>query len=810
MTDIVESNVFPVTIPLIDVGDSVEGGTEGAANKQAIALASRTNYLKIEHDLLKLKVGQLAPRDIGAEAAGTANNVMTSHLGDPDPHNQYLLKTDAGDIFVELSGANLPGGYVQLNSSGKIPAGLIDMIQSSYVVVADQTARLALPQSANLTICVQADIDTLFYLNGNLDPTVPSNWFSGQSATVSGVSRVFGRTGDVIAVAGDYNADQITETPNRRFLSTTEKAAYAAKQDKLVSGTNIRTLFQKSILGPGDLTPTPNEMGCAPTIHTHTVAEINDWVAKFSEQLAAKLKPGRGISVSYNSSTGDVTIDSSTGATGDGGRPYISAERLAAAAGQLHTFNFAPNNLYDLDAFALKSEAGATNQSQLIDTFSSGSANAYDKTNDLLFNGMLRVNAITRSVMNTDDTLFASTQNIIGKDVIINTPTGTSSIVPPMTSNSPGNGYVASASSNYSVDFPAYKAFDGVAGASDWCSTGTTSSDPFPWIRIDLPTAKAVSSYRLTRYSPAVSFFMKSWKFQGSNDNGVTWEDVHVVVNNTQTDQAMTFDIGHTVSFSSYRVLTTELINSANPVQMREFELLAPTGVFLLNMGGKNYTVTGGNLVEVSGTIDAAAITANGISTTGKLLTSVLTNPVKIISNKQLEVVVTKTPNEQIAIQKLKTSGSRWARIKAAVVTSAVTNNGKVRYAVSRDNVNWLVFSGGAWVSAGAVTVDAAGAISLLASGMTVTNLNAITEAQWALLYADKNGAPDYISFAYALSVNDGSLDTATIDQVSLTVDLASAWKKQNESEVEIRWYPDSVVFKTVAAGDYKLVYQIP
>lgn len=811
MSDIIEKNQYPATIPLIEVGDKVEGGLTGAANKQAISLADRTNFLKVQHDLLALKVGQLTPKDIGAEVAGAATTIMGGHLADPDPHNQYLLKTDAGSIYVELSGANLPGGYVQLNGSGKIPASLIDMIQSSYVVVSDQAARLALPQTANLTICVQADIDTLFYLNGNLNPAVASNWFSGQSATVSGVSRVYGRTGDITAQAGDYNADQITETINRRFLSAAEKAAYAAKQDKLVSGTNIRTFFQRSLLGTGDLTLTPQEMGCASTIHTHSVAEINDWAIKFSEQLASKLKPSRGISIGYNSSTGDVTIASAyAGEPSDGGRPYITAERLQSAAGQTHTFSFAPNNDFDLDAFAMKSEPGITNQSQLIDSFLAGSAAVYNKTNELVFDGMLSAKTISKAALIADGDLFSTTMSFVGKDLTLSSPPGETSIVPAMTSNTAPAGYTASSSSVYSGDFLPYKAFDHKPPVSDWCSNNSTVIDPLPWIQIDLPTNQPITGYRLTRQSTAVNFFMKSWKLQGSNDNGVTWADVHTVINNTQTAQTMTFNIGYAASYFSYRLTTIELTNSSQPVQLREFELLAPEKPFIINNNGKNYTIQNNALVEITDPITASLITARGVGIMSKLLLSNLTGAIKIISNAQFEINALVTPNPQIAVQKLATAGSRWGKIKAGLLTSSATGNGKIRLVVSRDLINWFAFNGTNWVVVDNVTPDNAGAAAVLANGISPSVFNALTEAQWASLYSDHNGQPDSIAFAFALSLNDANTDSAFIDQLSLTVDLASAWKKQNESEVEIRWYVDSVVFKTVTAGDYKLVYQIP
>ncbi|KGA24563.1 hypothetical protein KS43_23350, partial [Pectobacterium odoriferum] len=96
----------------------------------------------------------------------------------------------------------------------------------------------------------------------------------GQEPGVSGVVSVFGRTGAVTAQPGDYTADQITETATRKFASPDEKSIWNAKQDALISGTTIRTLFGQSLLGSGDISLTPAQMGVAAAGHTHTTADI--------------------------------------------------------------------------------------------------------------------------------------------------------------------------------------------------------------------------------------------------------------------------------------------------------------------------------------------------------------------------------------------------------------------------------------------------------------------------------------------------------------------------------------------------------
>lgn len=55
-------------VPLIEVGDEVKGGLEGAANKQAIALANRTQYLKEELE-------QIPPRSMRRSVSSRGHRI---------------------------------------------------------------------------------------------------------------------------------------------------------------------------------------------------------------------------------------------------------------------------------------------------------------------------------------------------------------------------------------------------------------------------------------------------------------------------------------------------------------------------------------------------------------------------------------------------------------------------------------------------------------------------------------------------------------------------------------------------------------
>ena len=131
-------------VPLIEVGDKVEGGLNGAANKQALALVNRTEFLNNKQKQTEQKVDNLGPDDVGADPQGTASGLLASHSDDVDAHPQYLKSTEADSKFVTLTGANLPNGYLKLDPTGKIPSELLSLISTKYEVVSNEAGRLAL------------------------------------------------------------------------------------------------------------------------------------------------------------------------------------------------------------------------------------------------------------------------------------------------------------------------------------------------------------------------------------------------------------------------------------------------------------------------------------------------------------------------------------------------------------------------------------------------------------------------------------------------------------------------------------------
>lgn len=126
---------------------------------------------------------------------------------------------------------------------------------ATYSVVANQAARLALTQIANLRVVAQTDTSRIWYLNANQNPATAGNWVDGGSSA-AGVNSFNTRTGIVTPTAGDYlayipawqlakaySADEVVRKDGVPYVAN---AAVAANTAFAVgtTGATWRTLYQ--------------------------------------------------------------------------------------------------------------------------------------------------------------------------------------------------------------------------------------------------------------------------------------------------------------------------------------------------------------------------------------------------------------------------------------------------------------------------------------------------------------------------------------------------------------------------------------
>lgn len=559
----------------------------------------------------------------------------------------------------------------------------------------------------------------------------------------------------------------------------------------------------------------PQDIGAANKVHKHLSTDISDLATTIQMAIQENIKPGYGVSVSVNPMDGSIVVATAEGASPSDARPFIVETRAGSNANQTHIFSFNLQSDFDLNAYALKLEPGATGQNNVIGNFSASAEQNYNSTPDLMYASGLVVKNGYRSFTFYDET----DKGFVTKDFVsanqrlfnISIPDKQISIVPVMTGPSSPLGYAASASSQYSADFPAYKAFDQVNGKSDWSSI---SSDTTPWIRVDLPAAVAIQSYELTRYSSSVAVFMKSWRFQGSNDNGQTWEDIDVVTNNTKTSQVMLFTLAEPVKYKSYRFQIVARTDDNREVQIREIRFYPPEGKFVLKSPEGYYSVVNGGIqkvAELTENLDSV-LTQYGITSTGDFEATLFPNNFRFISNARLDPVIKTAPKAQVAVPKYLVSVSHLSNINSMFVNVIKTLGivAQVKVLVTRDLSNWFTFNNNQWVRANAPENDSSRAQEVIDNGISPDVLQSIPKSSWFDLYGDRKGMPDFLALAVAIDVPAISDGTVTVASVNVNADNAGAWRRQTSDQVEIRWYASAVAFKTITAGDYKLAYQIP
>ncbi|MBW5894769.1 discoidin domain-containing protein [Pectobacterium polaris] len=550
-------------------------------------------------------------------------------------------------------------------------------------------------------------------------------------------------------------------------------------------------------------------MGVAAADHTHTTADITDYTQKTKQLIHSSLEAGAGVTLSYNS-VNEKTIISAAGGSGTGSSGYIVADRQGATAGQNHVFNIRPQNAFNLAAYALKEEAGAVNQTYVVDDFNASSESNYNATNAVVFDNTLRPYVGKLYNLAQSGNFYSSSIKSDGESIEIDAVNKT--LIPVMTANNSSVGYTVDASSEYSTQYAAWTAFNGTLNRYWASKTVPTVANPH-WLRITMAAPVLIDTYRITNenLNPG-PLSPKSWMFQGSND-GTTWNTLHTVSNDTRDGRGAVREYTFTndTPYSSFRILITEQ-NAGPHVQIGELEIFRSERLLINGSDGKWYSANNGILTLVPAPSVAEDFYETGFLSSGVISESSLSGilPVTIFSSKNIDVNVLYTPHSQIAIQKSLPSVAVWSQVNSATLTVTQTGKGKVRVAVTRDLVNWHVLRNGMWVDVGTLSTDTTGAEVLIADGMTPAELGGITAAQWTQLFSSNNGVPDSLAFAFALDITDPVTDVATIDRLVLNVNDASSWKVQSPSEVEIRWRTDSVTFRTATAGNYKLAYQVP
>ena len=180
-------------------------------------------------------------------AIDLGNNIITN-LAAPVAATDAATKKYVDDNKIDILSKGVAGGVVPLNASNTIdnaylPASLMGAV--NYRGVYDASADSPVIGAADGTnkgyYYVVSNAGTAHGLNlvvGDWVISDGTNW--GKVASNSPVLSVFGRTGSVVANAGDYKTDQVTETTNLYYTDArvSANATVVGKEDKVNKSTD--------------------------------------------------------------------------------------------------------------------------------------------------------------------------------------------------------------------------------------------------------------------------------------------------------------------------------------------------------------------------------------------------------------------------------------------------------------------------------------------------------------------------------------------------------------------------------------------
>jgi hypothetical protein len=185
-------------------------------------------------------------------------------------------------------------------------------------------------------------------LNQQDGGTITASWTDDNT---DAVTSVFGRTGAVVAVSGDYNTSQVTENTNLYFTNARSRAAlsFTAGSGAYNSTTGVITIptnTNQLTNGASFITLASLSAGTGIT-YNNTTGVISSTITQYTDALARASLSFAAGSGAYNSTTGVITIPTNNNQITNGAG-YITSSALSGYVpytGATGAVNLGANNL---------------------------------------------------------------------------------------------------------------------------------------------------------------------------------------------------------------------------------------------------------------------------------------------------------------------------------------------------------------------------------------------------------------------------------------------------------------------------------
>lgn len=368
-------------------------------------------------------------------------------------------------------------------------------------------------------------------------------------------------------------------------------------------------------------------------------------------------------------------------------------------------------------------------------------------------------------------------------------------MTPIMTSNTVPSPYVASASSEYDVNY-AYKAFDEIRMSSGWASN--TQQD---YIILDFGTKTKINS--LGMYSGSGNWntcMPNEFQVYGSND-GSKYDFIkkYSISESWGVEEGKTFDFNKVSNYQYYKVDCKTTGVHVNIAELR-FLLEIDTPFYLIEDGGKykNYDDSTDALVEV---VDTSVLNANALENTciydlNKIL-PLVSNDIHLISNQNAKLTVNGIKSDkELVVSNENLSITSAETIKKYIPTVTKTGNGELYTVVSNDNgTTWKTWnaSSSSWEDLTNVCpLDAYKDLTseqltkwntfrdeVATSGINSTD---IASANFELLRSSDKG----LKFAFVLK-RPTYEDGIVLKDLQWLIDKVGGWIKLDENDIKIK-----------------------
>ncbi len=268
-------------------------GPQGIPGKSAYLTAIDNGVVGSEEQWLASLVG---PKGDAGEAGPQGIQGVQGIQGSPGADGPQGIQGPKGD-----TGATGPSGPAGADGADGADAYEVAVAAGFVGTRAEWLASLVGPQGET------GPAGTTSWAGITDKPTTLAGYGITDAADAAPVQSVAGKTGDVTLAKADVGLSNVDNTSDAsKPVSTAVQTALDAKQDTLVSGTNIKTVNSQSILGAGDIvaglsnftesisTASPNNTTSAIALTANGTATNIDFcmVAKGTGALLAQVPNG--------------------------------------------------------------------------------------------------------------------------------------------------------------------------------------------------------------------------------------------------------------------------------------------------------------------------------------------------------------------------------------------------------------------------------------------------------------------------------------------------------------------------------------